>query len=313
MTTINITSPFGTTVVEVVKNKFTDKYIPQIKSMFADYPSKSWLITYGGIMLRSPTGHVDRQIQRLNDAIAELNEMGTKFPYEFNPDVLKLCNTDTQLYLNDLHRAFTTAHKTFFEGHCVWSDKFESTVDVSCIDTDRFLYLIDQINDAVHAMELYVKTERNSSVTSGLAQQVEVGADTYVNNGSRLIKECFFYIDKEDYEYFSDSDEYDVWVGTSILGKDYVIAYYQHDRAGEWDITHMLGYSCKFTVDVSEMKRADIIKSKEFQQWLAEGGVEYTPAICGMPIGRVISGKEFLNSYMRKVTYNDKLVISIDE
>jgi hypothetical protein len=313
MTTINIESPLGLTQIEVVKNPFTDKFIPQITSMFADFPSKSFMVTYGGIMLKMSDNLIDVQLSRLEDAINELNALGTNFPYEFKSDLVKQRNTETQLYLNDLHRAFTTAHRSFYEGNTIWSDKFDSRVVLDPINNDRFLYLIDQINDMVHATELYVKTERKSNVVSTLVQQVEVGADTYVNAGTRLIKECFYTVDPNDYQYFSDSEDYDVWVGTSILGKDYLIAYYEHDRAGEWDVTHILGYSCKLAVDVSALKRSTVIKSAEFQQWLAEGGVTYTPAICGMPVGKVVAGKEFLSRYLKGNPVTDQLRVTINE
>ena len=313
MTTINIESPLGLTQIAVTKNAFTDKFIPQIKSMFAEFPTKSFMVTFGGIMPVAPADFIEEQILRFNSAITELNALGTRFPYEVRPEVIRRRDTECQLHLNDLHRAFTTAHRSFYEGKIVWSDKFESTVVLDTANNDRFLYLIDQINDAVHATELYVKTPRKSSIVSNLVRQVEVGADTYVNNGTRLIKDCFYNIQPDDYQYFSDSDEYDVWVGTSILGKDYVIAYYEHDDAGAWDITHMIGYSCKLAVDVSNLRRTDIIKSPEFQQWLAEGGVTYTPAICGMPVGRVINGKQFLARYLGSSPVTDRLRVTIDE
>jgi hypothetical protein len=315
MATINIESPLGLTQIEIVKNSFTDKFVPQIKSMFGEFPSKSFMVTYGGIMRKIPLNFVETQTQRLADAIDGLNKLGTNFPYPLRADLLELRNTETQLYLNDLHRAFTTAHRYYYDGPPYrWNDRFDSEFKLDVAnDGEKFLYLIDQINDAVHAMELHVKTDRNSTITTNLAQQVEVGADTYVNNGTRLIKECFFNIAPEDYQYFSDSDEFDVWVGTSILGKDYLIAYYQHDDAGEWDITHMLGYSCKIAVDVSEIKRSTVIKSTEFRQWLAQGGVNYSPAICGMPIGRVVAGKEFLAQYLKGSPVTDQLRITVNE
>jgi hypothetical protein len=315
MTTINIESPLGLTQIEVVKNPFTDKYIEHIKLMFSKFPSASVVKTYGAIMINTPDNFVHEQIQRLTDTIDELNELGTNFPYKVEPELIFLRNTKTQWYLNDLHRAFTTAHRSLYEGGDMyyWSDKFESKFNLDKLHHDRFLYLIDQINDMVHATELYVKTERKTNNPANLACQAEVSADTFSNNGTRLIKEYFFNIEPEDYKYFSDSNEYDVWVGTNILGKDYLIAYYEHDDAGAWDVTHVLGYSCKIAIDISTITRASIMKTDNFQQWLAEGNVNYTPAMCGMPVGQVINGKEFLATYMKQNRTTDKLQVSFDE
>jgi len=295
MSTITIESPLGVSQIEVVKNSFTDKFISKITEMFLDYPTIFYTKTYGGIMLSPPQGFVDTQIQRLTDTINELNAMGTDFLYQVDVDLMQKRTKETQHYLNDLHRAFTTAHRSYYDGPpYVWNDRVPLTFQLKESDQDRFLYLIDQINDIVHKTELYVKTDLKTNNISELAQQVEIIANTYINDGTRLIKECFFNIEQEDYPYWDDSGDYDVWVGTSILGKDYIIAYYEDDDAGAWDITHMLGYSAKLAIDISPLRRSDIVKTTDFQNWLAKGGVTYTPAICGMPVGRVVSGKEFL-------------------
>jgi len=191
MATINIDSPLGRTQIDIVKNAFTDKYIKNISTMFLNFPSMTYLKTYGAIMLTPPAGFIDTQIQRLDLAITELNQLGTCFPYSVDPELVRSRNTQTQLYLNDLHRAFTTAHRTIYEStaHYHWSDQFDSEFELSAENRDRFLYLIDQINDMVHATELYVKTDRKTSILTDLVAQAEVGANTFVNNGTRLIKE----------------------------------------------------------------------------------------------------------------------------
>jgi hypothetical protein len=96
----------------------------------------------------------------------------------------------------------------------------------------------------------------------------------------------------EDHEYFSDSKEFDVWVGKDILGKDHITAYYDHDDASEWDVTPIVGYSGKIALDVSDMTRSDLVRSDPFRAWLDECDVPYSPAMCGMPVGTIVEGKD---------------------
>jgi hypothetical protein len=53
-----------------------------------------------------------------------------------------------------------------------------------------------------------------------------------------------------------------------------------------------VGYSGKIALDVSDITRSDLVRSEPFQAWLAEYDVPYSPAMCGMPVGTVVEGKD---------------------
>ena len=297
MTIINIETNLGLTRIEIIKNNFTDKFVTFFKNSISKYPVMSRKVAVGLYQRYGPpSGFLESQTKRLQDCIAELNAMGTNFPFTVDEGTVQLRNAETQLLFNKLHRCFTTAHRSYYNGKAVWSDKFESNITIPPGSEDRFLHLIEIINSIVHQTEFYFYTDRKNAGGTAVMTNVEVMVDAYVNDGTRMIADAYVKIDKEDYQYFSDSDEFDVWVGKDILGKDYKIAYYEYDDASEWDIIHILGYTGKIAIDVSGTSRQELVKSEEFRSWISQYGVEYTPAMCGMPLGKIIEGKEYLES-----------------
>jgi hypothetical protein len=205
---------------------------------------------------------------------------------------------NAQDLMNRLHRAFTTAHRCENFGQPLqWSDKFESKFQITDpAKMEQMLWLTDQVNALVHDIEINLKTDRKEYDWRLLPNQVEIRLDSYVNNNTRMLKEWFHMIKPEHVQYYDDSKEFDVWVGKDILGKDYLVAYYEHDDPSEWDVTYSLGYSGKLAIDqINGIRRVDVLHSDEFRTWLNTTNVEYTPAICGMPIGTVTEGKELVN------------------
>jgi hypothetical protein len=102
-------------------------------------------------------------------------------------------------------------------------------------------------------------------------------------------------MDKEDESSIIDNDEYDVWMGVDLLGKDYITGYYNHDDPTEWDIKTLNCYTGKMEIILGSNTIPKIIKGDKFQNWLKEYGMTYIPAMCGIPLGKVISGKDLLN------------------
>ncbi|CAB5214531.1 hypothetical protein UFOVP190_151 [uncultured Caudovirales phage] len=315
MTIINIEAEHGLTRLEIIDNPFTTKYIEQFKHTLKTCPALGRHVIYGVWFSGNPGNALKECHERLTDVIAELNAMGTNFPYESSLEILELRNTESQSLLNKLHRAFTTADRSrtgaIHVGQVQWSDKFPSSFTVLPEKADRFRYLIEQVNHLVHKAELWCKTDRKQlgppmnvqkhfkfNGVKHLPNQVEFYANVFTNNSTRLMEDNFFSYAEEDYNYCSDSKEFDVWVGKDILGKDYLVAYYEHDDAGEWDVRYNVGYTAKLAVDIFDVKRADIINTDDFRAWLDEGGVKYSPAICGMPLGRYIEGKAELETYI---------------
>jgi hypothetical protein len=312
MTTITIESEHGLSRIQIADNPFAVRFTAKFKEILKDYPVKCWMVMFGWVQFTTDQ-FITEQSDKLQKVIDELNAMGVNFPLTVNKEILQLKNTQSQQVMNQLHRAFTTAHRSYFEKTFLWDDRTGAGYTIPPGQDQQFLYLIDQINHLVHKTEHYFKTERKNFNATDLVKQLEIRTDTYTNNNTRLLEDYYFTIDPADYQYASDSNEYDVWVGKDILGKDYLVAYYEHDDAGQWDITHVLGYSGKISIDITDKTRADVMQTADFRSWLAKGGVEYSPIICGMPIGTVIEGKQHLRQFAAKDAHLKNMQVRVDD
>ena len=311
MKTINIDTNYGLVRIQVVKNDFTDEYIDNFQRMLPLFPISSQLVTQGSC--NKVTYHaVERQTNQLIDIVQQLHEMNIGFPYTVSATDIQDMGNQAQDLMNKLHRAFTTAHRCEnFDQPLQWSDKFDSGFEITdSAQMEKMLWLTDQVNALVHDIEINLKTDRKEYDWKLLPNQVEIRLDSYVNNNTRMLKEWFHMIKPEHVQYYNDSKEFDVWVGKDILGKDYLVAYYEHDDPSEWDVTYSLGYSGKFAIDqINGIRRVDVLHTDEFRAWLDTANVEYTPAICGMPIGIVTEGKELVNTLVDKHFIKEKNII----
>lgn len=301
---INIDTPLGLIRIQTVNNTFTDKYFPMLQTLVEAFPvlhSRDLNGVYHNQLSGSDRQHqtFDRhfeiQADRLHTIIDEINRMGANFPYTVDVDILKKKNIETQQLVNRLHRAFTTADRCYGQNTpLVWSDRFPSTFTIPESNMPRLIELIDQINVIVHhGIELYTVTPRKVQAMTQVPWQYRFWANTWIPGSTQLVgTDTWADIVPEDHEYFSDSKEFDVWVGKDILGKDHITAYYDHDDASEWDITPIVGYSGKIALDVSDMTRSDLVRSDPFRAWLDECGEPYSPAMCGMPVGTIVEGKD---------------------
>ena len=301
---INIDTPLGLIKIQTVNNPFTDKYFPMLRTLIDTFPilhSRD----LNGVYFNQLAGndrqhgtfdrHLEIQANKLQVIIDEINDMGCHFPYTIDVDVVKKKNLETQQLLNKLHRAFTTADRCHGKKTpMVWSDRFPSTFTVPEDKISRFIEVIDQINVVVHhGIELYTTTPRKANNLDSVPWQYRFWANSWIPGSTQLVNtEVWADIVPEDHEYFSDSKEFDVWVGKDILGKDHITAYYDHDDASEWDVTPIVGYSGKIALDVSDMTRSDLVRSDPFRAWLDECDVPYSPAMCGMPVGTIVEGKD---------------------
>lgn len=301
---LNIDTPHGLIRISVLNNDFTVKYFAMFQQLIDRFPlvhSRD----LNGVYFNQLAGdhkqhqtfdrHMEIQAQRLQEIIDEINDMGCNFPYAVDVDVIKKKNLETQQLVNRFHRAFTTADRCYGQNTpMVWSDQFPSTFVVPEGKMPRFIELIDQINVVVHhGIELYTVTPRKVRDMVDVPWQYRIWANSWIPGSTQLVDtKTWADIMPEDHKYFSDSKEFDVWVGKDILGKDHITAYYDHDDASEWDVTPIVGYSGKIAMDVSDLTRSDLVRSEPFQAWLDECGEPYTPAMCGMPLGTIIEGRD---------------------
>jgi len=312
MKLINIETPNGLVRVQILNNDFTDQFIGMFAEMLNLFPIKYRRVSYGHCSLPDKN-FIKSQAEKLITVIDELNQMGTNFPYTVDIDLMLRADGSSQDLMNKLHRAFTTAHKCQYAGAPLhWNDRFPSDFTVkSPEDEQRMLYLTDQINSLVHWTEIYMKTDRKDYNYDNLIRQLEIRLDSYINDGTRMIKDWFKHIEPEHYQYYSDSNEFDVWVGKDILGKDYLVAYYEHDDPSEWDVDHVIGYSGKLAIDSKFIRRSDVVKSADYLAWLDQHGVKYNNAMCGMPVGTIIEGRDIMDQLIDNTKLGEFSNISI--
>jgi hypothetical protein len=303
---INIETRHGLVKIQLLSNPFIEKYIPQVQKIHTVFQSEIRSGPWLGYFAGANPGWIKKNTQTLKSAVDGLNQLGLNFPFLVREDSLQTCDETAQDLLNQLHRCFTTANRDSFAGQTTlkWSDRFDSSFTVRKEDFDRMMYLTEIINDTVHNTEPFINTHRKTTDPSQVLRQIELLANvTNDNPFSDLgpystLKGWFVDFTDEDYEYFSDSDEFDVWVGRDILGKDFIHAYYDCDDPTNWDVTGSLGYSGKIAIDRGPVTKSSIIKSDQFRKWLDSYGVPYTKKMGAMPLGQVVEGKELLGSIM---------------
>lgn len=307
MTFLTIDTDLGKVKIKLLENHFTEKYIPFLKVMFDQFEKEFRSGPSLGYIRPLDQKYLTEQARRLVDSVDELNAMGYNFPYTFQLDSFDNCDLAGQELLNKLHRCFTTGQRDHYRNPptFIWSDRFSSEFSVKPEDLDRMLYLTETINDAVHNLEHYMTTPYKTNDFNQVVQQVEVKslvtneiAKVHTDKGPyETLSGWFQNYTAEDYELFSDSDEYDVWVGRDILGKDFIHAFYDYDDPTNWDVTGQLGYSGKIAMDVGTVTKSNVIKSSNFKEWLDKYNVPYSKKMGGMPLGTVVEGKDLLRKF----------------
>ena len=313
---INIETPNGLVRIQLLQNSFIDKYIPTLQKIHSVFQSELRGGPSLGRFWKIDPVAVQANTKILMAAVNELNDMGLNFPYEVCEDSLMTYDDAAQDLLNKLHRAFTTANKARFDGNgnvLQWSDRFESAFTVPDGKMDRVMYLTEILNDTVHRTEQYIKTHHKPADQTKIYRHAELLANvTNDNPYSDLgpystLAGWFTNFTEEDYSLFDDSDEFDVWVGRDILGKDYVHAYYDCDDPTNWDVSGSIGYSGKISLDNYSITKSDILKSDDFRAWLASYSVEYTKRMGGMPLGNIVEGKEIMKNISGPPNHNIKV------
>ena len=254
-----------------------------------------------------------KDLENLRNTIIKLQDMGQishlthgkLYMKRFFPD-----HNAGQQILNEIHRYFTTGGRTLNEyrkpgqvydsGH--WSDDFDSKFTFDKENEEEFRHTHALVNDYVHELDQGLLTSRKDTDFKNQAVnlQFEFGSQ---KKDCRFDSGTWVSIAEEDYKYADDKLDIDVWVGNDILGKDYIEAYYDHDDPTQWDVTPIDGHSGKFKINVAsqwyEKDSTDstlqqLVKSNNFQNWLKEHNVKYTPEMCGIPLGRITDGKELV-------------------
>ena len=306
-----ITSP-GTIHIELLDNPFVKKWTEHFCNMQKAYDIDYRAFTHPVYNIIKTNQEILKDLENLRNIIIKLRDMDTNFPFDPWKIAYEKIFPDTdvgQHMLNEIHRYFTTAGRTLNEyedlgilnsGH--WSDDFDSKFTFDKENEEEVRHTHALVNDYVHELDQGLLTSRKDTDFKNQAVnlQFEFGSQ---KKDCRFDSGTWVSIAEEDYKYADDKLDIDVWVGNDILGKDYIEAYYDHDDPTQWDVTPIDGHSGKFKINVAsqwyEKDSTDstlqqLVKSNNFQNWLKEHNVKYTPEMCGIPLGRITDGKELV-------------------
>ena len=293
----------GNIHIALRENSFVTRWLDHFQWMLATYPSCILFHPFPGC-LDVENLHPEHQqdlesnIQLLVDSVARLNDLGTNFPLAVDVSALRGGGEAGQQMLNGLHRCFTNSFRTLNSRRSPysWSSDGHSTFTVADSDMKIFTDASANINTGVHNLEKYMINGHKRAAMINPCSRASFYFDAYTASAdsSILSRDAAQHIQVGDYDFFSDDRSYDVWVGKDVLGKDYMTAFLENDDPREWDVTRLIYYTGRLEIDLTPYTFADRLASPEFLNWLAQHGMEYRADMVGMPLGRVVQGRELL-------------------
>lgn len=294
-------------LVNLLDNPFVQKWAVHLKQILGTYQHEQFYSSYPFIRTTNQD-QVYEHATHLQDAVAQLKQLNVGFPGNFDKAQLKSLDLELQQTLNQLHRYFTWCNRDDIGKNKFWEADCPVTGSQDRETQRKINELTHRINIEVHKIEAYVTTPHKVALKANSYTELLVEFDTQPNPtiSSEMVPNAWNYIQPEDFQYLSNDPKYDLWLPNQILGKPYNIAFYDHDNPNEWDVTHPIGYSGNFVVGVVGNK-AQHMTEPMFVEWLRSHGIEPGPTTCGMPLGQIVSGREYLNQW-RKDTTNGKLI-----
>lgn len=271
-------------VVEFLDNDFTDEFIPHLKTIHSAYGFTSRTMYIPGLHRAWDPVQVENWRQYLIETVTQLNAMGLNFPVAIEDIVFENNSSATRALLNRLHRCFTTGNAT----RNIWEYNTSNTFTLDPIDYEYFNGIVHKINTGVHNIENYTSSDRLKTFPKYSEYVIEFVSQRPKNPD---VQPTFFkFIKDEHFQYFSDQLEYDVWLPlTQIQGKDYWRGYFDYDDPTQWDISTNIVYSGSLALGDRTGAKFPVL-----EDWMRSYGIEPGPRQCGMPLGRIVEGCEYV-------------------
>lgn len=276
---------------ELLDNPFMTEWIEQhrIVNQTFNFNQTSYEIPF--VRHEFDEEKVSANVELLKRAITQLNDMELHFPIEPENLVLRNNKFSRQL-LNQLHRFFTTSHRSVasLERNFTWKDKSNYTFNLERKNYRDFAELVHQINTLVHDTENYYTNDRIKNFPPKKEWLVLYNSNDYKTDVINV--QYYKNIIPKHYIYFSDDFSHDLWLPlTQIQGKNYVNAYFDEDEPTNWDVSNNIIYSGSFSIGDRSWTREPVI-----EEWLSSYGIKIGPLAVGMPLGKCVEGKEFIDS-----------------
>lgn len=153
--------------------------------------------------------------------------------------------------------------------------------NIASEDIDALRTTVEKTNELVHEIEKYILTPN----------KLQMKSECYYNEFNVVFAPTkAYYILPSDRKFMThDNSVADVWcVQTQILGKNYPVAYTDHDDPNMGDIWEGPQFTGSFSIG-----DRSYLDWPPFKNWLKENNIHGSPA--GFPLGKIIKGKEYLN------------------
>lgn len=309
---LSLTCQDQTVQIRLLDNLFVNKWANQLAKVLAGYSYQYFFGSWPFIRSLNQT-QLEQHATALSQVVTQLREFDVGFPESFDVSETHSLDLELQKKLNRLHRYFTWFNRDDIEGQPSWGPDCPVTGNKDSSTLEKIRHLTHRVNVEVHRIEGYVTTPNKMNLMSEgyseLAIEFDIDRDPSVS--SEMLPGVWKYMEPEDFHYLSNDPQYDVWLPNQILGKPYIVAYYDHDDPTEWDITHQIGYSGNFVVGI-EGNKARHMNHPDVVNWLRQYGIEPGPTTCGMPLGQIISGRDYLEPWMNNRANLGQLTIKLD-
>jgi hypothetical protein len=284
--TINFVTDLGAVSIELLDTKFVDFWYKHFVAMSTQYElqpkPRAWPY-FKAQDCQQVADIVDRIISTIN----KINQISYLQPLPETVDKQQLLALDlgTQQLLNRLHRYAVVGT----EIRDRWEHHSNSLFDLVPFDDEQYMYLLNLLNQSIHALEEFVQTPHKLQFLKA-------------NKGIELCFSASKYNDVDVYQDGADLEipahmqeclqltGYDVWIKKDLLGKDFITAFADHDDPLQFDIRPPPMVSGGIMIDYNN-GLDDIFSSNEFRQWLGSAPTNYHGSY---PLGKVISGKQHL-------------------
>lgn len=282
---INFNTDLGIVSIELIDTEFTKFWANHFQKMIIKYNLRlrpvSW--PYYESVNKNAFNVIDKILEIIDD-INSLDDV-SPLPETIVREQLIPLDLTTQQVLNRLHRYCVVG--TEFRNRWLYHGK--PTFEWVDWGNERYMYLLNLLNQNIHQLEKYVKTPHkvkfkniSSSVEILFSASKYTDVDVYDDGVDVEISESM--------QKYLQLTGYDVWIKKDTLGKDYITAFSDHDNPDQFDIRPPPMISGGISIDINA-GRDELFRSYEFRNWLTVTPIDKHGSY---PLGRIVAGKEFL-------------------
>lgn len=283
---LTLETNIGLVSIKLLDTDFVDFWLSHFKKVIAKYELTMIYVTWPYVNKEANNQLINQKIDTMLAAVNEINttEYLSVLPDIITRDQLLKLTLETQEVLNRLHRCAVTGAALRDR----WLYHKESTFAWVPWEDDRYAYILNVLNQGIHALEEHVYTPHKNQF-DGWIQHISINIDASKYNDVNV------YQDDVDLEIPSSMQTclrlsgHDVWIKKDILGKDFITAFVDHDDPDEFDVRPPPWITGGIQIDLPNNRRDALVNSSEFIEWL---GCTPTNHHGNYPLGDIIDGKE---------------------